>query len=190
VRKYLPLIFLTPLALALDQWSKLLAVRHLTRGLEQAGVGFYSAHHLLYLRTAPITVNGFWDFRYAENPGAAWSFLAQANEGIRIPFFYGVAIAATALILYFYVKSEPAHLVRRLALAMVLGGALGNTLDRVVHGYVIDFILWHVGDHEWPVFNVADSFVCVGVFLLLTEGWFTKKPAPAPETGSAAVRSR
>lgn len=177
-RKFLPLALIAPVALVLDQWSKYAAVVHLTRAIGGGGLNnFYAAKHLLAQRTGAYTVNAFWDFRYAENPGAAWSFLAAANESIRVPFFFGVAIAATILIGYFYVKSEPAQALRRVALAMVMGGALGNTLDRICHGYVIDFILWHVGAHEWPVFNVADSFVCVGVALLLTENWFVKKPA-------------
>lgn len=178
-RKYLPLFIVAPLALLLDQWTKFLAVSHLTHGLT-AENGFFRASHLLAMRTAPVVVSpNFWDFRYAENTGAAFSFLAGATEGIRIPFFYAVAVAASVLILYFYVQSGAGMLVRRLALAMVLGGAVGNTVDRFLRGYVIDFIHWHAGVHEWPVFNVADSFVCVGVFLLLTENLFVKKPKPS-----------
>ena len=188
VRKYAALVLVTPLALALDQWTKFLAVSHLTRALAGPGSpGFFGANHLLALRTAPVTVTSFWKFVYAENPGAAFSFLAGASSGARIPFFYVVALAATVLIGFFYVKSGDGHGLRRLALAMVLGGAFGNTLDRIIHGYVIDFILWHAGHYEWPVFNVADSFVCVGVFLLLTENWWVKSPAPLPVTEKAAA---
>jgi len=186
-RKFLPLALLTPLALALDQWTKYLAVKNLTHALTSGGMHFYSPMRLLAYRAEPVHVTSFWDFRYAENTGAAFSFMAGTNDSLRVPFFYLVAVAATALILYFYVKSGPEHLLRRLALAMVLGGAFGNTLDRVVHGYVIDFILWHAGPHEWPVFNVADSFVCVGVFLLLTEGWFVKRLEGGAVTASKAA---
>ena len=187
LRKYLPLAVVTPLALALDQWTKYLAVLHLTRALTAGGGHFYSAARALAFRADAVRVLPFWDFRYAENTGAAFSFMAGTNDSLRVPFFYLVAVAATALIMTFYVKSGPEHALRRLALAMVLGGAFGNTLDRVVHGYVIDFILWHVGPHEWPVFNVADSFVCVGVFLLLTEGWFVKRLEGAAATPSKAA---
>lgn len=182
LRKYLPLAIVAPVAFLLDQWTKYLAVLHLTRGLAPgASSGFFQANHLIGMRTAPVVVSPqFWDFRYAENTGAAFSFLAGASDGLRIPFFYAVAIAATALILYFYVKSGEGHLVRRLGLAMVLGGAFGNTLDRFVRGYVIDFIHWHAGNLDWPVFNVADSFVCVGVVLLLTENLFVRTPKASP----------
>ncbi|MBS2032889.1 MAG: signal peptidase II [Deltaproteobacteria bacterium] len=189
LRKFSPLLVVTPLALALDQWTKYLAVVHLTHALTAGGAHFYSAMRLLAYRAETVRVASFWDFRYAENTGAAFSFMAGTNDSLRVPFFYLVAVAATALILYFYVKSGPEHWLRRLALAMVLGGAFGNTLDRVVHGYVIDFILWHVGPHEWPVFNVADSFVCVGVFLLLTEGWFTKRLEGAAATTPSKAAS-
>jgi signal peptidase II len=178
MRRYAQLALVALTALVLDQGTKYLAVNHLTRLASNPEVGSYTtAKHLYYLAQPPVVVTSFWEFHYAENPGAAWSFLANTSEAIRIPFFYAVALLAGLVILYFFRESTPEQGLRRLALSMVLGGALGNTADRVLHGYVVDFIAWHYGPYYWPTFNVADCFVCVGVGLLLTEGLFQRQAA-------------
>src|SRR6185437_12556260 len=96
LRKYLPLAVVTPIALALDQWTKYLAVAHLTRALTSGGLHFYTSMRLLAFRAESVHVLPFWDFRYAENTGAAFSFMAGTNDSLRVPFFYCVAVAATA----------------------------------------------------------------------------------------------
>jgi signal peptidase II len=176
MRKYNLLVALSLVALFADQWSKYLAIEHLTRLHEHPELGgFMSAKGLMGMATAPVELLPVWEWRYAENTGSAFSFMATASESFRGPFFLLVAVAAIAMIGYFYQQATLEQRWRRVGLAMVLGGALGNSLDRLVHGYVVDFIAWHYGPHYWPTFNVADSFVCVGVGMLLTEGMFTRQ---------------
>lgn len=187
--KYIWLLVLSPIAFLLDQWTKYLAVFGLT-SVGKLGLGwtaYFNQHHLLGSRTAPYVLLPFWKFVYAENPGAAWSFLASSDASWRMPFFYLVAIVAIGMIVYFTWQTTPEMTVRRIGLSMLLGGAMGNTLDRVVHGYVIDFILWHYDHYEFPVFNVADSFVTVGVALLLAEPLFMKKPIEATASDSPSA---
>jgi signal peptidase II len=183
MNKYVKLALIAGVVLVADQITKYVAIDKLTRLDANPTLGsLFTAKHLMGLGGPAVQVLPVWEFRYAENPGAAWSFLANAPESVRVPFFYLVALAACVMIVHFY-RQAPAELeVRRIALAMVLGGALGNSLDRLVHGYVIDFIAWHIGPHYWPTFNVADSFVCTGVGLLLGEGLFTRSAPPAPVT--------
>ena len=183
MNKYVKLVLIAGAVLLGDQASKYMAIMKLTRvGTAPEMGGAFTAKHLGALSTTAVEVLPVWEFRYAENPGAAWSFLANAPENIRVPFFYLVAIAACVMIVHFYRQAPPELEVRRLALSMVLGGALGNSLDRLVHGYVVDFIAWHIGPHYWPTFNVADTFVCIGVGLLLGEGLFTRPAPAAPAT--------
>jgi signal peptidase II len=110
----------------------------------------------------------FWHFRYAENTGAAFSFLADSAEWFRAPFFIAITLVAMVFIIAYFRKTQPGETWPRLALALVFGGALGNFIDRVRLGYVIDFISWHWYDKAtWPTFNVADSGISVGVAILV-----------------------
>jgi len=178
-----------------DQVTKYLAVEHLTRAFEVAGAqtfgekvkAFVEQKELLergLARSAPVqVVPAFWQHRYTQNRGAAWGVLAGAGEKFRVPFFYLVSIAAVIFIFSYYRKLSTEQRYVQIALALVLGGALGNALDRLLRGYVIDFIDWHWGDPNWlrpslhwPTFNVADSGITVGLAMLFLEMLFARKP--------------
>jgi signal peptidase II len=121
--------------------------------------------------------------RYAENPGAAWGFMRDLSAGSRTLFFGAVVLAATAFILLYLRRLEAKQRLLQVALSMVLTGAWGNYLDRLVRGYVVDFIDWHWWkrpDLYWPTFNVADSLIVVGVALLLL--------FPGPKAAAAPAR--
>lgn len=191
------LIALGLLVVLADQWTKLLAVQHLTPAFEatlgiqdepraerearlaelspweRVRVFYAHAPHPCesgggYCRHAPV-IDGFWSFRYVENPGAAWGLLANASEAVRVPFFIVVSIAAMALILGFFRKLEDHQRLLIFGLSLVFGGAIGNFIDRLHQSYVIDFIDWYVGRYHWPTFNVADAAITVGVGLLLSD---------------------
>ena len=124
-------------------------------------------------------VEDYWHFRYVENPGAAWGLFGNLPDGARQTFFHVVSLAALAFIISMYVKLEPGQRAVRLALALVAGGALGNFLDRLMRGYVIDFVDWHWRNQpgmRWPTFNVADAAICVGVGLMLLDSFRSKRP--------------
>ncbi|HWK85659.1 MAG TPA: signal peptidase II [Caldimonas sp.] len=113
------------------------------------------------------TVNAFLDIVCAHNTGAAFSFLAGAS-GWQRWFFIGLGIAAATFIVWLLAR----HGGQRLfgwALALILGGALGNVIDRVLHGYVVDFIQVHYRGSYFPSFNAADSAISVGAFLLILD---------------------
>jgi signal peptidase II len=111
----------------------------------------------------PVVPN-FFNITYVRNRGAAFSFLSDASW--RLPFFIGVScVAAIAIIIAFHKLRDDQRLAQ-FSLAMIFSGALGNLIDRVRLGEVIDFLDAHWYRHHWPAFNVADSLICVGVFLL------------------------
>lgn len=179
----------------LDQWTKMLAVAHLTPGVALAhrvtGAAGMRTHEDLealvdekgaleelrdfYTTSSPCTggglcprvrvVEGFWDWHYAENPGAAWSMFAHANHEFRTVFLAGFSIVASLIIIGFVRKLPDSQRLLLVALSLILGGALGNLADRVRLGYVIDFIEWYSGTWRWPTFNVADAAISSGIAL-------------------------
>ena len=105
------------------------------------------------------------DFKLAFNKGAAFSLFADGS-GWQRWFFMGIA-TVIGLWLCYALLFERTNALTRLAYASILGGAVGNLYDRILHGKVVDFISWHIGNAYWPTFNVADVGICVGVGLLV-----------------------
>ena len=106
---------------------------------------------------------------YVHNSGAAFSLLASAEGVWKEWFFIGVAVAALAFILLLFKQFCVRHILYTVALGLIGGGALGNLIDRLRFGSVVDFLDFYVADYHWPAFNVADSAICVGVGLFLLQ---------------------
>lgn len=110
---------------------------------------------------------------YVRNLGAAWGFLSDTPDSFRIPFFYGVTILALFVIWQYFRTTPPHHTTARFGLALILSGALGNLIDRVHLGFVIDWIdvRWNIFGwrYDFPNFNVADSAITIGVSLLMID---------------------
>jgi signal peptidase II len=115
------------------------------------------------------------------NTGAAFSFLANAG-GWQHWLFTGIACAVSVGIIW-YQWVLPANGCRTLALglALILGGAIGNVIDRLIQGYVVDFVLVYYGDWSWPAFNVADSAITVGVALIIFDSLFFERKRKAEQ---------
>jgi len=112
---------------------------------------------------------GVFNLTYVLNPGAAFGLLAGAAAAFRGPFFIAVSVLAIAVICYYHARYARGHPLPTVGLALILGGALGNLIDRLRVGMVIDFLDFYLGAYHWPAFNVADSGITVGVGLLLVE---------------------
>ena len=119
------------------------------------------------------SVTSFFDLVRYHNEGSAFGFLNDAG-GWQKWFFNGVSIVASVVIIYLLKKHTNEKLFCA-GLALVLGGAIGNLYDRITLGYVVDFLNFHVNNHYWPAFNVADSAICVGVGLLLLDSFKASK---------------
>ncbi len=119
-------------------------------------------------QSIPI-VPGYFDLTFVLNPGAAFSLLATLPENIRNPFFIVISIAAAILIIMYRARHLGGHRLASVSLGLILGGAVGNLIDRLRYGVVVDFLDAHVHQYHWPVFNVADSAISVGITLLLIE---------------------
>jgi signal peptidase II len=151
-RKYLLFSSFMLLSLVLDQWTKMMARQDLRpRGPFNP----------------KVILPGYFDLRYAENPGVAFSMLQEIPGG-RVLLTLLALMALVMVILY--LRKTPVESSRlHVALGLVGGGAVGNLVDRVAYGKVTDFIVWKVGVHEWPAYNIADAALCVGVGLILLD---------------------
>ncbi|WP_305042873.1 signal peptidase II [Geoalkalibacter sp.] len=123
-------------------------------------------------------IENFFSITYVRNPGAAFGILSES--AFRIPFFITIGLVATVGILWYISRLEPERKWLPLALALVLSGAVGNLIDRVRLGEVIDFLDVHWYQHHWPAFNVADSAITVGVGMLLIDMWREEKRKKSP----------
>jgi len=116
-----------------------------------------------------IIVTQYFNLVLVYNKGAAFSFLANA-PGWQTPLLIGFAVVAIAIVSYMLVRT-PGRRMMACGLALILGGALGNLIDRARFGQVVDFLDFHVGTWHWPAFNVADSAITVGAVLLILDGF-------------------
>jgi signal peptidase II len=146
--RMLPWLALALLLLVADQATKVLIL------------GYYKLGDSTYV--AP-----FFNIVRAHNTGAAFSFLAN-HSGWQRWLFTGIGIAATLFILYL-LRTHPGQKLFCFALACILGGAVGNVVDRMLHGYVVDFLQFHYGGWYFPAFNVADSAITVGAACLILD---------------------
>ena len=195
----LAVLYVSAFALVLvDQWVKYEMVARLTTRFE--GVPSVSARlgalygpapgpgwdGLHFRPKRPIVISeDFLMLRYAENPGAAFGLFRRLPPGARGPLFHLVSIGAVVLITVYWLRlrGTKQEIWALIGLPLVLGGAIGNWVDRLARGFVIDFIEAHWKDvYTWPSFNVADSAIVVGVVLLLIDGMARKdrKPATTP----------
>ena len=129
--------------------------------------------HMQLYEVIPV-VDHFWNWTLAYNKGAAFSFLAS-HDGNLPKFFFGVIALLVSIWLIHFILSKTYSKLTGVAMCFILGGATGNLVDRIIHGKVTDFIQWYYQNHYWPAFNLADSFICVGVTFLIIEGIFFSK---------------
>lgn len=122
--------------------------------------------------STPIIEN-FFHLTYVRNKGAAFSFLSSASW--RLPFFITISIVAAIVILIAFRKLRDDQKLAHISLSLIFSGAVGNLIDRVRLGEVIDFLDVHWYQHHWPAFNVADSLICVGVFILAIDMMLEEK---------------
>lgn len=132
--------------------------------------------YLVQHRTVNL-IDDFLQLKYAENPGAAWGFMAEQSENFRKWFFLIVSIIAVLVISIMFHQLGASQNIPAWAFAVILSGAVGNFIDRIRFNYVIDFIDMYVGDSHWPTYNVADIAITIGVALLILEVIFNKEDA-------------
>jgi len=133
-------------------------------------------------------VPDYFELEYTRNPGAAFGLLSRANSPWRIPFFIAVSVIAIVVILVMLRGVDRSQQLTIWALSLIAGGAIGNFVDRLLYGWVIDFIVWkYTDEYRWPTFNVADAFISTGVGLLVLDmilDGIRKRRAPTANAGA------
>ncbi len=153
--------------LALDQATKGLVLAALPRG------------------ESLTVIPGLFDLTHVRNPGGAFGFLQQLDPGLRLALFAAAALLAAVVLGMLYLQTPPAQRRLSIGIALVFGGAVGNLIDRLRYGEVVDFLDVYVGSWHWPAFNVADSAITVGVGLFALHALLSpRKGGDRPDGGS------
>lgn len=152
----------------------------LTKWIVRTELGVYES--------VPV-VDGLFSITHVRNTGGAFSLFAGADEAWRVPFFLLVAVVAIAALLHFVRRVSPHQRVLLFALGAVLGGAAGNMIDRAVFGQVTDFLDVYWRGYHWPTFNVADSFITVGMLILVVHSFVAADENEVPRREAGERRS-
>ena len=162
-RRFYGWLELSALIIALDQASKWLILDRFEYG-------------------ESLFVTSFFKLVLVYNTGAAFSFLAD-HSGWQRWFFILLAIVVCGWLLKL-LREHHREIALPMAFSLIIGGAIGNVIDRIVHGAVVDFLYFHIGRHAWPAFNIADSAITVGVVLMLWSQFRAPQPKPSSENPS------
>ncbi|AKF06573.1 signal peptidase II [Sandaracinus amylolyticus] len=140
-------------------------------------------------RPGLVVIEDVFELEYAENCGAAFGLLRNAPTGVRTTIFGVAATAATLVLLWLFIQGRGGPWFAW-SVPFVVSGALGNLIDRIRYGYVVDFIHWHWRDaFDYPTFNVADIAITVGVVLLLIDGFRREEPAKVDEKAAPKAKT-
>lgn len=148
-----------------NRYSLLIAIVVFVLVLDQLSKLYIASTFTLY--ESITVIDNFFHITYVRNPGAAFGIFAGSAAAFRIPFFLTLSSVAVVGMIFFY-KTVTENLIRA-AISLIMGGAVGNMIDRARLGEVIDFIDVHWYNNHWPAFNVADSAITIGVGLLILD---------------------
>ncbi len=154
----LPYLALVIAILALDRWTKLLVQSRLD------------------LDDSVSVIDGFFNITYVRNTGVAFGIFSSISSPAKSILLSAFAALAAVLVIGYSLQTPLRNRLLHVALALILGGAMGNLYDRLAYGYVVDFLELYVRSYHWPSFNVADSAISIGVILLAIE--ITRNEAP------------
>ncbi len=163
MKKNAPYVLLMTGLVALDQATKHLVAR---------SVDLYES---------VTVIPGFFNITRIHNKGAIFGTFSQTNNKLVFALLTAASLAALALVVYYFFKTPSGDKLMKVALTLIMAGALGNQFDRLVRGHVIDFLDFYVGKAHWPFFNAADSCITIGACLMLLI-LFRRKPACSPSS--------
>ena len=156
--KYIKLAVVAGLIIAADQFTKALVLQYLP------------LHHSISV------IPGFFNLTHINNPGGAFGFLADQSSQLRNFLFLFVSSLAVCLVFWFYKKTPQSHPLLASAFAMIFGGAIGNLIDRIRFGMVVDFLDFFIGNLHYPAFNIADSAISIGIVIFALHLLLKKLP--------------
>jgi signal peptidase II len=157
----LPYLFLVAATLVLDRWTKSLIQSRFD------------------LNESATVIDGFFNITYVRNTGVAFGIFSSISSPAKSLLLSVFTAFAAIIVITYSVRSPVRNRILQIALALILGGALGNLYDRLAYKYVVDFLEFYVGTYHWPSFNIADSAISIGVALLALEIIRNESPSRA-----------
>ena len=157
----LPYLFLVVATLLVDRWTKSWIQSRFD------------------LNESATVIDGFFNITYVRNTGVAFGIFSSISSPVKSLLLSVFTAFAAIIVITYSVRSPVRNRVLQIALALILGGALGNLYDRLAYKYVVDFLEFYVGNYHWPSFNVADSAITIGVALLALEIIRNESPSRA-----------
>lgn len=157
-------LIVAAMVLFLDQWTKGVVTRNIA------------------LHDSRRVIGDLFQICYVRNTGVAFGMFANFHSPARALLLNCFALGAFIAVAIYAFRASFRHIRLQIALALILGGAIGNLIDRVRFGYVVDFLLFGVGGHYWPAFNIADSAICTGVGLVALDILLQSRPVPPAAT--------
>lgn len=169
IKRWVVLVSVVATGISIDQYTK------------------YLAHTQLFNRGIIPVIDGFFDLRYSRNPGIFFGFGSQISENVRLVLLIGGSLLAIGLIVELFRKTKETQTFLRWALMLLLSGACGNLIDRVLEGEVIDFLHLHWQEvFHWATFNVADVLIVFGLLLLFIDIFQKRQPVSRAASPSQA----
>jgi len=156
--KYTKLAVISGLVAILDQITKAIILKNIP------------LHHSV------TVIPRFFNITHIHNPGGAFGFMASQNSSVRNLLFLFLSSLAVCFVFYFYKNTPRTHPLLATGIALIFGGAIGNLIDRIRFGKVVDFLDFYIGTYHWPAFNVADSAITVGIIIFIFHILFKKMP--------------
>ena len=159
-RKYWVLLIVCFWILFVDQWSK------------------HAVQQRLVLYQKVEVIHGVFNLVHVRNPGGAFGIFGGSKGGLGSLLFVAASLMATGSILYLFIRLREDEKILSLAFSLILSGAIGNLIDRLRYGEVVDFLDFYVSSYHWPAFNIADSTICIGIGLIALELLIRDKKKP------------
>ncbi len=156
--KYIKLTIIVGLVMILDQVTKAIILKNLA------------------LHDSITVIAGIFDITHIHNAGGAFGFMADQGKNVRTFLFLLVSSVAVCFIFYFYSKIPRTHSMLATGMALIMGGAVGNLIDRIRFGKVVDFLDFYIRNMHWPAFNIADSAISIGMIIFVFHILFKKMP--------------
>ncbi len=135
----------------------------------------YAVQHMMALYDYIEVVPGLFSLTYIRNPGAAFGLFGKTSEALRSVFLIGISLLAITVLFFMYARLTEKNLLIHVSIGMIIGGAVGNLIDRIRFHWVIDFLDFYWKEYHWPTFNLADSAITAGTLILMVKVLLPKR---------------
>lgn len=160
IKRYISLITASGVVVVMDQFTK------------------YLVQKIMHLHESIAVIDDFFSLTYIRNRGAAFGLLSERGDGFRFIFFFITSVIALLVLWYLFIKPYKSDRATQISISFISGGAIGNLIDRIRLGEVVDFLDFYIGNYHWPAFNLADSAITIGIIIFFLFNLLRRREAP------------